>query len=311
MVGAFISGNERKLSSHADIGPEEITYLQRLNSLTTIIPVISKTDTRSPEELELFRRSIEDRLRSAQVDIFKSPVGDADRSVYQVCCTPSTDDEVMDASLLMSSEYIQPLSPSDLPLLVRSIFDPESISCLRHLSARKTVQAWSSAASRSTQTVPPRSPGISPYLKAKMTDHIQQEERLAQLKLAKWASDLQRSLQAERSQFEDIAHEGRRDWLNEKMRSEVDGTASSQTTGRKDGKSSYRLPYRYGSLGDPFSIYDDPFGLSTWHEAIRTHGWLVLQVAGGFGVLGAVAMWAAKTWGGVTGNWGLFANGDA
>ena len=164
----------------------------------------------------MLRRSI-DRLRHTEIKLFSFNTENAPaRFSYTVCSTPSDDDDNMDASILMSPDYVQPLVSSDLATLIQHVFDPDNIACLRYLAAKKLVHSRSSKlfsiAPNSAPTRPaifPRSntgqtivPYISSYKQAKIADHTQQEEKLAQIRLAKWASDLQRSLQNERAKYE-------------------------------------------------------------------------------------------------------------
>src|SRR5204863_3502730 len=123
--------------------------------------------------------------------------------------------------------YIQPLIPTELGILVDQVFNHDSISWLRHAAAKKCLQ-WRQSTYRSavTHAIPsaprgnvniPFSTGMSPhivtppigatntYALARITDHTQREERLAQIRLSNWASDLQRSLQNERARFEALA----------------------------------------------------------------------------------------------------------
>ncbi|MBE7179622.1 MAG: hypothetical protein INR71_00140 [Terriglobus roseus] len=70
-----------------------------------------------------------------------------DRKVYApfaVSSAPGLDNDTMDASLLMSSDYCPPPVPSELQDLVQMMFDPENAAWLRHSSARKVV-AWQRA----------------------------------------------------------------------------------------------------------------------------------------------------------------------
>jgi hypothetical protein len=48
--------------------------------------------------------------------------------------------DAMDASLLMSSDYILPLAPSDLTRLVDRLFDPDNVQWLRHCAVKKFIQ---------------------------------------------------------------------------------------------------------------------------------------------------------------------------
>ena len=131
---------------------------------------------------------------------------------------------------------------------------------------------------------------------AKVADHTQREERLAQVRLSKWASELQLSLQRERERYERLARGERAIWLVERMGEEIrDGKIlagdNSQALVRKDSK----LSMGYGDV--PSYQMHDPLGLLRWRESMRTRGWLALQIVGSFGVVGGLAFWLAKTWG--------------
>ena len=301
-------------------------YLQRLTTLTNVVIVISKSDDQSPEEIELVRRSLSEQIRVSDIRQFQFPSADARQPPFTVCSTPAEDDDNMDASLLMSSEYVQPLVPSELGILIQQMFDNETASCLRHLAATKLVQAqrrlsalnnttslsraFSNPLSTSPGTptslqsmVPQAGPGLTPYMQARIADHTQQEERLAQIRLAKWAAGLQRSLENERQRYEALARGERANWLSQKL-SEISKDEVSDKPGvaKLDGRYHHRqrsgMAYQYGLIST-----DDPLGLLRWNEFMAQKGWIVLQVAGGFGVLGAVAIWVAKAWSFGDGEW--------
>lgn len=246
---------------------------------------------------------------------------------YTVTSTNGPDLDTMDASLLMSPEYIQPLLPSELSLLVEQIFDPETVAYLRHTSARKLV-AWHAAHPRLTSAPSPSLPSVrnstlaSPlqtplsnsgvlmpvgsevslntsnsWALAKVADHTQREERLAQIRLSKWASELQLSLQRERERYERLARGERAVWLVERMGEQIrDGRIlahdHSQALIRKGGNA--------GGVGHgdvPSYKMHDPLGLLRWQNSMRTRGWIALQIVGSFGVVGGMAFWLVKTWG--------------
>lgn len=259
----------------------------------------------------------------------------------------------MDASLLMSPEYVQPLLPSELSLLISHLFDTDTVSYLKHTSAKKLL-SWHATHPKLTRTpspslhstqnstlasplptslshsgvlVPP--PGSSSelslttsnsYALAKIADHAHREERLAQIRLSKWASDLQLSLQRERERYERLARNERAVWLIERMGEEVrDGQVVPYTHSHQ-----YNSTYTYDDDGkvlardgtrdvspssSSFRMYrvhhnlHDPLGLLQWRDSVRTKGWLALQVVGSFGVVGGLVFWVARTWGGFGGSW--------
>ncbi len=234
--------------------------------------------------------------------------------------------------MLMSPEYVQPLIPSELANLVQQVFDQDNIACMRHLAARKLVRAQGSKAltvmNPSSRSIP--SPihghplaslastayfpttsqamvsypkGMSPYAQARIADHTQQEEKLAQIRLARWAGELQRSLQNERARYEAISRGERAVWLTEKIGECIsDGSlvpvqdsslAARTETGLEATK--LELPRISGHRGllDP----GDPLGLLRWNEVMKRKGWIAFQVVGSVGILGAMAVWVWRTWG--------------
>lgn len=224
----------------------------------------------------------------------------------------------MDASLLMSSEYVQPLIPSELGIVIQQVFEKETAACLRHVAATKLVQARSCSpspptasaqravshpspisvsngqASSSMNLISHKLPGLSPFMQAKLADHTQQEERMAQIRLAKWATDLQRSLQNERQRFEALARNERVGWLNERLHEITkDEPFQEQEKAVKGG----RYDSRVSGLIDHRGVLNvnDPLGLLQWNNLMTEKGWLALQVAGGFGILGAMAMWIVRS----------------
>lgn len=147
--------------------------MQRLSTLTNVIPVIARSDTLSALETVALKTSIIARLQTSSIRpfFFGQALDDALLAVqslpvtmgslagpeaarepsqfpfttptypYAISSTPGSDDDNMDASLLMSPDYVQPLLPSELGALVSHVFDPESIPWLRHAAAKKFI-AW-------------------------------------------------------------------------------------------------------------------------------------------------------------------------
>lgn len=321
---------------------EDVTFLHHLAAITNVIPLIAKADNQSVEETEMLRRSI-DKLQHSQIGFFTSK-SDTPTQAYTVCSATADDDETMDASTLMSPEYIQPLIPSELAALVKQVFNPDNMACLRHLAAKKLVQAQGSKIfsipvpfSRSTSnpfydrpTASPTSPtfspnasrtmvsyarAISPYAHARLSDHTQQEERLAQIRLAKWAGDLQKSLQNERARYEAIARGERAVWLTERLDETVNEGALVPTERSMPNaeplKGTIPTNSDVGRGVGHRGLLDagDPLGLLRWNEVMKRRGWIAFQILGSVGIL----VWAAKTWivgsdgyGSWTWGWGWF-----
>ena len=274
---------------------------------------MAKSDRLSPEELEVQRRSVAAHLHQANVKTFIPSMEGTRSAPYTICSAPSDDDDNMEASLLMSPDYVQPLVASELSLVLQRVFEKETVSCLRHLAAKKLLHAHHHPTSATISIDSVNTAGVSPYQQARLADHTQQEEKLAQIKLAKWASDLQRSLQTERATYEAIAREERTMWLTDKL-SECVGekdslaetdSASAVTLQDKKAASGKASAMIYNANRHGLLDAGDPLGLLKWNEALRRRGWVIFQVVGISSVIGAMAMWAARTWVGSNGeeNW--------
>lgn len=296
------------------------------------------------------RRSTCEKLQHADIRPFAFDQEAASPShLYTVCALPSDDNDNMDASILMAPEYVQPLIPSELANLVQQVFDHDNIAYMRHLAARKLVRQQGSTAltapifSRRTISSPlhgrpltsltstAQSPNtsramisytnaMSPYTQARIADHTQQEENLAQLRLARWAGELQRSLQNERTRYEAISRGERAFWLAEKIGECIsDGSLvpvqnSSLAARTEKGLEATKLELRrvsgHRGLLDP----GDPLGLLRWNEVMKRKGWIAFQVVGS-GIFCAMAYsmayWMGWTMGsgdyGFTTTWGWLA----
>ncbi|EHY59382.1 hypothetical protein HRR83_001344 [Exophiala dermatitidis] len=341
-------------SSHVDVilyliskdhTRDDCERIRQLSELCNVVPLVAKSDLLSQTEQDEIKQSLDTTLAALPrlpVSLCSETEVKATATVpYTVTSANGPDLDTMDASLLMSPEYIQPLVPSELSLLVEQLFEPETVAYLRHTSARKLV-AWHARHPRLTTVPSPSLPSIhhstlaSPvqsslsnsaallpvgsdislntsnsWALAKVADHTQREERLAQVRLSKWASELQLSLQRERERYEKIARGERAVWLVERMGEEVrDGrilypgdylnpTKHQQALllqkGRKNGMG-------YDDYEDHHDVkagyqMHDPLGLLRWQDSMRTRGWIALQVVGSFGVVGGLAFWLARTWG--------------
>ena len=326
-------------NSVLDLNHIDIDFIKRLSPLTSVIPVISKADLLSNAEVQALKESVVAEMQSAELRIFTFGSGlTAPDQPYTVCSAVSNDAENMDASLLMSPDYIEPLLPSELIMLVEKVFDRDGVSWLRHSTAKKMIR-WRGTSQIDSRVIsdpvltisgskwnhPAVSPGMSAstlspalassqvslinpqnrssYLQAKLSDHIQREENLANIRLANWAGEFQRSLQNERLRYEALARGERAIWLTQQLSECVsEGTLIAMHTDTAAAAPSEKLNMSsrdpaFGSLSHRgLNNLADPLGLIRWNEIMRSGGWVAFQLVGGFGVLGAVAVWVLKNW---------------
>jgi hypothetical protein len=302
--------------------------MQRLGEIANVVPLISKADSLPPDEISALKRTVNaipTALSKLPVfDPTPSPDSRTTMAPYTVSSASGPDRETIDASLLMSPEYVQPLIPSELAVLMEQIFETEVMTYLRHTAAKKLISwhashpKWTSTPSTSAVSAPqstlpsPLTASLSnsgllvpigsdislttsnSYALARLADHAQREERLAQIRLSKWASDLQISLQRERERYEQLARDQRAIWLIERMGEEIrDGQVlpADKSHALVKGGQISTLPG-----GFAYSTHD-PLGLLRLQDSMNTRGWIALQLVGSFGVIGGLAFWLAKTWG--------------
>lgn len=246
----------------------------------------------------------------------------------------------MDASVLMSPDYVPPLLDTELKLLVDQIFEPDNIAWLKHATAKKFMD-WRAHRASWIATNPPQpnSPGrpstplrnadsppcnslvhlhrpvsgaADSFALARVADHTQREERLAKVRLSRWANDLQRSLQAERDRYERLARGERAVWLTERLGECVaDGqlvpisVASRGHHPNNNHHHHHHHPHRPlhgkadGHRVGGGSVVDtrDPFGILQLNESVGRRVLVMIKIAGLGGLVGVVGVWVYKQWG--------------
>jgi hypothetical protein len=297
--------------------------------LTNVVVLIAQSDLLNPEQISAAKKQIECQLQEANIrsfcfDLNSSPSQSPSVAhAYAVSSALGTDHDSMDASLLMSPDYVQPLILTELALLIDHVFSQDSISWLRHAAARKYLQ-WRSMETpsaprpvalrnplsnygsmvssyaqhqqgtpRVSQVLTPQLGGTSSFAMARVTDHTQREERLAEIRLANWASDLQRSLAKEREQFEKLARGERAVWLTERLNECVlDGTlvpVRGRDVASRKNRSAGVAP-----RGSTVQQHQDPLGLLEVVAEMRHKGIVALEVLGSLGVIGGIALWLSR-----------------
>ncbi|KAL4870186.1 hypothetical protein BDV12DRAFT_195563 [Aspergillus spectabilis] len=301
--------------------PCDVECISRLSAWTNVIPLIAKSDLLTPDQILNLKYAFHEKAATASLKpfhLFEDASTDIDEPPFAVSSAKSNDDSIMDASTLMSPDYVQPLVSSDLAPLVQSLFDRENTAWLRHSAAKKLAQRQREMISR--RQVPLQnsalsfssSPyGLAPsYAMARVSDYSRHEEKRARIQLAKWASDLQQSLQNERDRYVALAKGERAVWLTERLgECVVDGTLVPVT--QTSGLCGLRVPSDKSKGGVLIRTQNgqsveyhianisplDPLGVVRWSEDLKQRGWAIVQIVGSFGVVGGLALWLAKTWG--------------
>ncbi|KAK4507403.1 hypothetical protein PRZ48_001138 [Zasmidium cellare] len=305
--------------------------IQHMCKWSNFIPIIARADTVTAETLESRKQQIHEMLASMSAEPYtlsESSEPDAPRpEPFAVSSALGDDTDVIDASILMSSQYMQPLLPSELGSFLEHFLTPDNISRMRHLSAIKFV-LWrqgnlgyhvgrslslrasspgdiSFGSAEPSKDLVPHS--TSSYYRAESPAYSdnsrlstnaaenaalprfneQPSEPFRQVRLAKWAQDLQRSLANERGKYVQMFSNRTSDWSSGS--SEKDDQALIATNNGRPGR---------GRLGGDLGVIDprDPLGVLAFGQAFRRRGYFMLQIVGSCGLIGAVAYWIMRNW---------------
>ncbi|OQE39782.1 hypothetical protein PENCOP_c006G03308 [Penicillium coprophilum] len=321
----------------------DVECISKLGGLSNVVPIISKADTLTPAQITHLKLRFHEQARETGIKpfLFGDPPNGLDglesQPPYAVSSEKTIDNETMDASTLMSPDYVQPLVPSELDALVNKMFDRDNLAWMRHSAAKKLLQqrtgssllppsmplpraqpgptaSGSACASSSRHSVSETSisPGSPPgYAMARIADYTRHEERMAQVRLAQWATDLQRSLQNERDRYTSLARGERAVWLTQRLgECVVDGSLVplSQTPGfcglhghvGEKSASGFQVMHSHAGSGKyRFTTFspNDPLGVVGWIDDLGHRSWVLVQIVGSVGVVGGLALWLARTWG--------------
>ncbi|TID02808.1 Septin-2 [Colletotrichum higginsianum] len=95
----------------------DFQYIRQLESLTNVLPLVAHADVLTSEQITESKERIAKQLTEAGIRLFTfaPPASNRDEpDIYAISSKLGLDLDVMDASLLMGSEYVQPLVPTDL-----------------------------------------------------------------------------------------------------------------------------------------------------------------------------------------------------
>ena len=136
--------------------------------------------------------------------------------------------------------------------------------------------------------------GTCAYALARRNDNRSPSEPFRQVRLARWAQDLRRSLDNERRRYKQMYANAPSDWASNDAATDSEKASDpnqSLTT------TSYPRPPK-GRLGGDLAIIDprDPLGVLAFGQTFRRQGWFALQLAGSCGLIATVAWWVARNW---------------
>lgn len=293
--------------------PADLEYIRRLTPLTNVIPILTRAELYSGEQMEVRKQVIAGQLSGAGIQPFSfTPTAAQGRKELSAPSIPYTassatvpDHDLMDASLLMSPDYVQPLMATDLSFLIDKTFSLDGASWLRHSAAKKYLQ-W-----REQTTHQPRHlyrPLASPSAGLDNSMALQQlssslalrpearrSDRTPQIQMTDWATDLQRTLARERLRYEALARGERAVWLTERLHECVqDGTLVTRNGPREVSiRERKGVGCRRHAAATKTQQHQDPLGLLQVVADLRAKGWMAVEVLGSLGMVGLV-LWVTR-----------------
>ncbi|KHO00869.1 Cell division protein GTP binding protein [Metarhizium album ARSEF 1941] len=122
---------------------DDIRCMRDLQDATNVVPLLARADELSTEERLLAKKQTLRDLDAAGLDcfFFAAPGEDRDHSrIHAISSATQVDPDVIDASILMSSEYLPPFVATDLGNLVKDLLSVEGSTWLRHSAACKAIK---------------------------------------------------------------------------------------------------------------------------------------------------------------------------
>ncbi|KAL8692290.1 MAG: hypothetical protein Q9218_002659 [Villophora microphyllina] len=207
-----------------EIKPADLDFFHRLTQITNVIPLLAQADLMNVEDIAALKSSLQDELAQSSSKCFNFASTDAPSPPYAVCSAPSNDQDNMDASLLMASDYIQPLIPSQLGMMIDHLLAKDNLARLRYLSAKKLVHSRTArqllSAGQGSLDDPLLSAGVSSvftpnhslfpdtslpplYSHQRLSNSTLRAEREAQARLTKWTKELRQTARYQHTELEE------------------------------------------------------------------------------------------------------------
>ncbi|KAK2612959.1 hypothetical protein QQS21_001070 [Conoideocrella luteorostrata] len=260
----------------------DLKCMRGLQGATNIIPLLAQADALSNDEVISAKDRISQDLKAADIDFFSftksEPVPEFPH-IYAVSSAAQQDYEVINASILMSSDYLPPLASTDLGHLVAEILSVDGSAWLRHAAASKAIN-WIQQ-QRCQRTLPhsvltckqPYSHSqVTPVHLIRCSVHRSQWSRP---EMSSWAEALRQSLAIERFNLS-----------RQHVLLDVP-TVQMPLIRTKYRRSRFRSHHRSASVS--ISSHQDPLGLLEFVNRLQTSGKLTLELLSSFGALSCLA----------------------
>lgn len=275
------------LISHTGLEVRDIEVIRSLQAKTNVIPLLARSDELNTEVVESSKIRIRQQIEEQGLECFcfHDPGADPESSdILAVSSATKADYDIMDASILMNSGYVQPLVATDLEKLVDNVFSVDGSAWLRHTASEKCVQ-WRKEQnqglnlSMALMLRDSTKRALSPVL---TVNPFVQRREWSRIEVSNWAQGLRHSLEAERCEY----GAAQRALVESHRRTPSRDLARRQ----KEGSSSPRLK---GAEARNLT-HQDPLGLLHIGSSLKKNGRLTCELMSSLGVFGFFAAWIVK-----------------
>lgn len=276
-------------SNTLPIGPEaaDVEAIRLLQNTTNVIPLLARADEISNDDAIVSKQTIDYCLRDKNVEYFSfsAPGASSESSdIYAVSSISDSDDDVMDASVLMNSEYVRPLVATDLHRLVEQLMSQDGSARLRHAASLKGVR-WrrqkASSSSLQSALICRQPMSVYPLSTPSWNRSFLPEQYHRPLEMASWAESLRQSLEAERLCEVPMQLLGPGMTMNGMPLARVNQKPRRQK--HKKSKREEIVPH-----------HQDPLGLLGLAGQIKCNSRLTLELVSSIGVIGFFTSWLVR-----------------
>ena len=267
----------------------DLDKLRALQKVTNVVPVLARAEGVASETLAIYKEEARFSLENAGVQWFSfsraEPLPDGPCEIYAVSSASRPDYDTIDASILMSSEYIPPLAQTDLDVLASHMFTPDGSAWLRHSAAMKCVEwrrnrGWddgmlSAVALRREAT---QMGTASPFT----ADPFGQPQYWRRVEIADWAQGLRHSLKAQ--------HVSRVSDQELVLQTLVHGREVAVSGDRQ--QQAKRCRRRRSRSNNP--PHQDPLGILELVSHAKYGGQTTIELLSSIGILGCIAAWLVR-----------------
>lgn len=175
----------------------DLIFISRLSTYTTVIPVITKSDKHDAAQLEHLKAKVGKQLCDTAFEFFEPVLQDSTLDTHQVYTLSCLDPQI-DASIMMTENYMPELVPSDLDSLLPLLLYDDRPARLRHYTARKFL-AWKSRHQYEHSLIcrPETEYGTllpsADFTISRIAEHTKAEDQKSRLRVAAWASEIKQS----------------------------------------------------------------------------------------------------------------------